>query len=83
MHMPAALVATAVLTALAVFPAGLALGAPWGRLAWGGQHAGRLPARLRVGSVVSIALSGLFAAVLLDRAAMLDLRPDGLSSVGA
>ena len=83
MHTPAALVATAVLTALAVFQLGLTLGAPWGRLAWGGQHAGRLPGRLRVGSAVSILLYAAFAAVLLDRAAVVDVLPDAVSRVGA
>ena len=45
MHTAAALVATTVLAALAVLQLGLALGAPWGRLVWGGQHAGRLVER--------------------------------------
>ena len=54
-----------------------------GTLAWGGQHAGRLPGRLRVGSAVSIALSGLFAAVLLDRADVVDVMADGVARAGA
>lgn len=82
MHTTAALVATTALTALALLQLGLAFGAPWGRLVWGGQHAGRLPGRLRVGSAVSIALYGVFAAVLLDRAGVVDLLPDGVARVG-
>jgi hypothetical protein len=81
-HTTAAQVATTVLAALAVLQLALALGAPWGRLVWGGQHDGRLPGRLRVGSAVSLALYGVFAAVLLDRAGVVDLLPDGVARVG-
>lgn len=77
-----AVVACIVLGALAAFQAGLALGAPWGRLAWGGQHE-RLPSRLRAASASSIALYGVFAAVLLDRAGLADLVPAGVSGVGS
>ncbi|HSR24564.1 MAG TPA: hypothetical protein VLW53_13495 [Candidatus Eisenbacteria bacterium] len=38
---------------LAAFQLALALGAPWGEAAWGGQTEGVLPAGLRVGSAVS------------------------------
>jgi hypothetical protein len=52
--------AAAGLVGVAVFQAALAAGAPWGAAAWGGRHAGTLPAQLRVGSAVSAAaLSGL------------------------
>ncbi len=68
MHTGAAVLSSVILGLLAVFQLGLALGAPWGRLAWGGRHDGRLPARLRVGSAVSIGLYAVFAVILLDRA---------------
>jgi hypothetical protein len=38
---------------LAAFQLALALGAPWGQAAWGGQTEGVLPIGLRVGSAVS------------------------------
>ena len=79
----AAVVAVVVLAALAVFQLALALGAPLGRFAWGGQHDGVLPRGLRIGSAVSIALYALFAVVLLDRAGVVDVLPDGVSRVGA
>jgi len=63
----AAIAAIAILSGLAIFQVALAAGAPIGRFAWGGQH-DVLPPRLRIGSVVSILLYGLFALVLLDRA---------------
>ena len=75
MQPAAAVLACVILAALAVFQACLSLGAPWGRLAWGGQHEGRLPGRLRVGSVVSIVLYAVFAAFIVDRAGLVDLIP--------
>lgn len=56
-----------VLLALACFQALLVLGAPWGRLAWGGRHR-VLPVPLRVGSVVALATYALVALVVLVRA---------------
>ena len=82
MQTAAAVVACSILAALAVFQLCLALGAPWGRFAWGGQHDGPLPTRLRVGSVVSIVLYALFAVVILDRADMVQVLPDAVSGVG-
>ena len=66
----ASLVACALLGALAVLQICVATGAPWGRVVWGGQHR-VLPARLRVGSAVSVLLYAGFAAVLLSRAGLL------------
>ena len=71
-----------VLAALAAFQLALALGAPWGRFAWGGQHERELPRALRIASAASIALYALFAVLLLDRAALVDVLPDGVSSIG-
>lgn len=59
-----------LLGALAVFQAGLACGAPWGRRAWGGAHR-VLPRRLRIGSAVSVILYSGFAVLLLSRAGVL------------
>ena len=56
-----------VLGALEVFQLLLVLGAPLGRFAWGGQHRVR-PVALRAGSVVSIFIYGLVAAIVLARA---------------
>ena len=39
-----------------MFQLALALGAPMGEYAWGGQNAGTLPKRLRVASAVNIAV---------------------------
>jgi hypothetical protein len=63
----ALVVALGLLTLLAAFQIGLACGAPWGHFAWGGSHR-VLPRRLRIGSVVSVLLYGVFAALLLSRA---------------
>ena len=57
---------------LAVFQAALAGGAPLGHFAWGGQHR-VLPRHLRIGSVVSIATYGLFAAIALEKARVVNL----------
>lgn len=58
--------ATAALVAgIGVFQACLAFGAPWGRFAYGGQHAGRLPdAHRRISAVagpVYLVLAGFIA----------------------
>lgn len=65
----AAVLVCLVLGALAVFQLLLALGAPLGRFAWGGQHR-VLPVGFRVGSLVSIVVYGLVAAVVLARAGL-------------
>lgn len=66
----AAVVATVVLTALAVLQVLVAAGRPYGRLVWGGQHE-VLPRRLRIGSAVAVVLYAAFAGVLLWRAGLL------------
>jgi hypothetical protein len=71
-----ALCACAVLAGLAVFQAALAAGAPLGRMAWGGQH-NVLPAKLRVGSAVSIVLYAVFGYVALAKAGLLPLLGNG------
>lgn len=65
-----------VLACLAVFQLTLIVGVPLGRFAWGGAH-DRLPARLRVGSMISILLYALFAAVLLSKAGSSSAVPAG------
>lgn len=79
----AAVVACVLLGALTAFQLALIAGAPIGHLAWGGQHR-VLPARLRIGSVVSIVLYALFALVILDRAGIVSVIPwDGVVQVAA
>ena len=72
---------TVLLAALAVFQLALAGGAPLGRFAWGGQHV-VLPTRLRAGSVVSVAVYGVVALLLLQAAGAHSLLPRGLVDVG-
>ncbi|MFC5789032.1 hypothetical protein EDM22_00820 [Agromyces tardus] len=79
--MAAAIALTVILCALAVFQLALALGAPLGRFAWGGAHR-VLPARLRIGSLVSIVIYAVIAVLALDRAGLIDVVPDGVSIVG-
>ena len=76
----AAILFTVLISLLALFQFALVLGAPLGGYAWVGQHAGRLPARHRIGSAVSIVLYLLFALVVLDRAGLLDVFPEGFSA---
>ncbi|WP_249295877.1 hypothetical protein [Agrococcus sp. Marseille-Q4369] len=75
-----AVVLTAVLVLLAVFQLALALGAPLGRLAWGGQHR-VLPARLRVGSGIAILIYAGIGVLAWNRVGALDLLPDAAASV--
>jgi hypothetical protein len=77
----AAIVITAILGLLAVFQLALALGAPLGHFAWGGSHR-VLPTRLRIGSLVSIVIYAIIAVLALDRAGVIDVVPDVVSTVG-
>ncbi|PZG23619.1 hypothetical protein C1I95_03125 [Micromonospora craterilacus] len=71
--MPLAAIALVVLLAvLAAFQVALALGAPLGRFAWGGQHE-VLPLPLRVGSAVAIVVYAIIAVIALDRAELIDV----------
>lgn len=78
--MPFALALTVILGALAIFQLALALGAPLGRFAWGGQHR-VLPARLRVGSAVAIVIYALIAVIALDRVGAIDVLPDLFATI--
>jgi hypothetical protein len=75
-----AIILTVLLGLLAVFQLALAAGAPWGRFAWGGQER-VLPRRLRIGSLVSIAIYAVIAIIALDRAGVVDLLPDLIARI--
>jgi hypothetical protein len=64
-----ALLACAVLAGLTILQGALIGGAPLGRMAWGGQHR-VLPAKLRIGSAVSIGVYALFAYAALAKAGL-------------
>lgn len=64
----AAAVAASGFIFLAGFQVFLALGAPWGRAAWGGVHEGVLPPGLRVASAVSAVVLIVAALLVLGRA---------------
>lgn len=60
---------------LAVFQLLLIAGLPLGRFAWGGQHE-VLPARMRIGSVISIVLYAVFVLIILERAQLTSIVPN-------
>lgn len=78
--MPFALALTVVLALLALFQLALILGAPLGHLAWGGQHR-VLPARLRVGSAVSILIYALIDLIAWDRVGAVDVFAEPFSEI--
>ena len=78
--MPFAFALTVILTLLALFQLALALGAPLGHFAWGGQHR-VLPVHLRVGSAVSIVIYGLIDLIAWDRVGAIDVFPEPFSEV--
>lgn len=78
--MPFALALTVILLLLAVFQLALVVGAPLGRFAWGGQHR-VLPARLRIGSAVSILIYALIDVIAWDRVGAITVLPEGFSTV--
>ena len=79
--MIAALVFVVVLALLGAFQVALALGAPWGRFAWGAQHPDVLPTGYRVASGASVLVCGLLALVSLDLAGVSDVFPNAFSRV--
>jgi hypothetical protein len=72
-----------ILCALVVFQVALANGAPWGRFAWGGQHAGALPRRLRIASGISVLVYVVLAVPALDLAGIVDVVPNAVAQVAA
>ncbi len=69
----AAIVAAILLGVLVAFQLALALGAPWGRAAWGGAHEGVLPTRLRIASAVAgLVVYPLIIVVILASANLID-----------
>ena len=79
--MAAAIALTVILAVLAVFQLALVFGAPLGHFAWGGRHR-VLPSRLRIGSLVSIVIYAVIAMLALDRAGVIDVVTDTVSTVG-
>ncbi|WP_243076043.1 hypothetical protein [Microbacterium sp. SS28] len=75
-----ALALTVVLGLLALFQLALVFGAPLGRFAWGGQHR-VLPARLRIGSAVSILVYALIAVIAWDRVGAIDVFDEPFSEI--
>ncbi len=70
----AGIVASLLLAVITVFQAALALGAPWGSAAWGGQNPGVLPTRLRYASgVAAVVIYPLIILLVLDSAGLVDI----------
>lgn len=76
-----ALVGLIILAAFALFQIALIAGAPWGRFAWGGQH-DVLPAKLRAGSAVAIAIYAVFALFLASKAELWPVIGEPLLTIG-
>jgi hypothetical protein len=67
----ATIVAASLLAVIALFQLVLALGAPLGRMAWGGRHEGVLPTRLRIASgVTALLIYPLILVAVLDSAGL-------------
>ena len=66
-----AFIACVILAVLVIFQVLLIFGAPLGQYAWGGSHV-VLPAKLRIGSIISIILYFFFALVILGSAKVID-----------
>lgn len=72
----------ALLGLLALFQLALALGAPWGRLAFGGEHEGALPGRLRIAAACTILIYALFAIIALSHLGAIRLLPAPVAGIG-
>lgn len=71
----AAVTAAVLIGAVIVFQVALALGAPWGRAAWGGRHAGALPTRLRVASAGAAVVLAVVGWIVLAAAGLIATSP--------
>lgn len=66
-------VAVSLLAVIGVFQVALALGAPFGKAAWGGEHHGVLPTRLRVASgVTGVLVYPAIMVMLLSASGLID-----------
>lgn len=73
----AAWIAVGLIAVVAVFQLALALGAPAGAAAWGGNYSGVLPTRLRVASgFVAIFFYPVLSLFILDSAGVIDIGID-------
>jgi hypothetical protein len=77
-----ALAFSGLLLLLGCFQFALAAGAPLGHFAWGGSHR-VLPPRLRIGSLASLVLYATMAVVILSKAAVIHILPEGVATAGA
>jgi len=69
----AGIVAVALLGVIAIFQAALALGAPWGDAAWGGQNPGVLPRNLRIASgIAAVVIYPLIILLVMAGAGLID-----------
>lgn len=69
----AAFLAVVLIVVIAAFQGALAAGAPLGAAAWGGQHPGVLPPRLRLTSAfVALVIYPAIAAFILDAAGIVE-----------
>lgn len=71
----AAIIAAGLIGLLILFQIALALGAPWGKAAWGGGNEGTLPRKLRLASAFSALVLALAAWVILAAAGLIDSSP--------
>lgn len=71
-----AIIGLIIFFGLAIFQALLIAGRPLGEYAWGGQHA-VLPRKLRIASALSIILYIVFGALLVSKAGLLAIIPEG------
>lgn len=78
--MIAAYLLVGALVLLSVFQLALALGAPIGHFAWGGQHR-VLPTKLRLGSLAGIGIYALIAVITLDAADRTEILPLGFADI--
>ena len=70
----AAVVAVVLLAAIVLFQLALAVGAPLGFAAWGGQNPGVLPTRLRIASgVVAIVIYPIIILLVLASAGLIEV----------
>lgn len=77
----ALIIATLIFTGLGVFQLLLAMGKPYGRFVWGGEHE-VLPTNLRIASVVSIPLYALMCLIFLDSSEVTSILPPLFSTYG-
>ena len=74
----AGIIAISIFILLCILQIILAAGAPIGQISWGGKYEGKLPKKMRIGSLIAVGIFTIMIIVVLDRAEIAEIFPGTL-----